>query len=816
VAIKSVNTSKLSSKLKDNLLSEVRILQELHHPHIVSLFYFKESHAHAHLVMEYCELGDLSAVIRKRASLGDHEATKDMVRKYPNPHVGGLNEVVVRHFLKQMASGLQWIRKRNFLHRDIKPQNLLLVPSRPWRDAHKTVRQPLMTDENVSESASGIDSLPLLKIADFGFARYLSSIQLADTLCGSPLYMAPEILRYEKYDAKADLWSTGTVLFEMMSGKPPFRATNHVELIARIDKNNDRIKFIEGLAISDGMKSLIKALLKKNPTERISYDNFFNHSAVREDIPNLHPEDRPEEAKPKVAKPDPEAQDEKPLSRQSSSNRIAAQGKSAERRTSDQSLKGKERKYSTGTTPERAARNERKYSAPADPPVLSEIKEALDREKKDADERRRVQEKAIQDVDFEREYVLVEKKAVEVNAFADELDHSPQVRAHQGALVRRTTPATVTYSTTAPQTTSRPWPTSRQPAVHHTRQRSLEKQLLGRSPTSASSAITKAINMATFRVLNLGTSPPGKGVMSPTGYNPFPDFPTAPLTTLLIGDGSKGVDSRDEDQRIVIVAEKLANRADVVSSFAEIKYQQLIPVKPVNVAGTTFGANIPEEPDEDLTVDATVTIAEEALVLYVHALSVLAKVFDITRNWFYRKRTADQDTSARSVPVRITVSVTAKVNTIVQWARSRFNDCLEKSEFVARKLVDAQKRLPSDHPGHPSNHPTNSTSSVTTSIGASADNITLTSGVTAEKLMYDRALEMSRLTAINELTNTDLEGGEVNYWTAIHMLEAILDDNEIDVLGRPIVKRDDDIVNGLESEDRATVQQGMFAVLERS
>ena len=816
MAIKSVNTSKLSSKLKDNLLSEVRILQELHHPHIVSLFYFKESHSHAHLVMEYCELGDLSAVIRKRASLGEHEATKDMVRKYPNPAIGGLNEVVVRHFLKQMASGLQWIRKRNFLHRDIKPQNLLLVPSRPWRDAHKAVRQPLMTDEHVSEPASGIDSLPLLKIADFGFARYLSSIQLADTLCGSPLYMAPEILRYEKYDAKADLWSTGTVLFEMMSGKPPFRATNHVELIARIDKNNDRIKFIEGLAISDGMKSLIKALLKKNPTERISYDNFFNHSVVREDIPNLHAEDRPA-SKPKAVKPDEAAvaQDEKPtspLSRTNSSNRIASQGRTAERRSSDQSLKGRERKHSTGTTPERAARNERKYSAAADPPALSEIKEALDREKQDAEERQRVQEKAAQDVDFEREYVLVEKKAVEVNAFADELNHSPHVRAHQGALVRRTTPATVTYSTTAPQTTSRPWPTSRQPAVHHTRQRSLEKQLLGRSPTSASSAITKAINMATFRVLNLGTSPPGK-VMSPTGYSPFPDFPPAPLTTLLIGDGSKGVDSRDEDQRIVIVAEKLANRADVVSSFAEIKYQQLIPVKPVNAAGTTFGANIPEEPDEDLTVDATVTIAEEALVLYVHALSVLAKVFDITRNWFYRKRTADQDSSARSVPVRITVSVTAKVNTIVQWARSRFNDCLEKSEFVARKLVDAQKRLPADHPGHPSNHPTNSTSSVTTSIGASADNITLTSGVTAEKLMYDRALEMSRLTAINELTNTDLEGGEVNYWTAIHMLEAILDDNDLDVLGRPMVKRDDDVVNGLESEDRATVQQGGFIAL---
>ena len=74
----------------------------------------------------------------------------------------------------------------------------------------------------------------MLKIADFGFARSLPSTSLAETLCGSPLYMAPEILRYEKYDAKADLWSVGTVLYEMVVGRPPFRATNHVELLRKI------------------------------------------------------------------------------------------------------------------------------------------------------------------------------------------------------------------------------------------------------------------------------------------------------------------------------------------------------------------------------------------------------------------------------------------------------------------------------------------------------------------------------------------------------------------------------------------------------
>ena len=93
----------------------------------------------------------------------------------------------------------------------------------------------------------------MLKIADFGFARSLPSTALAETLCGSPLYMAPEILRYEKYDARADLWSVGTVLYEMMTGKPPFRASNHVDLLRRIEKGEDKIKFADEIVISDSI-----------------------------------------------------------------------------------------------------------------------------------------------------------------------------------------------------------------------------------------------------------------------------------------------------------------------------------------------------------------------------------------------------------------------------------------------------------------------------------------------------------------------------------------------------------------------------------
>lgn len=87
--------------------------------------------------------------------------------------------------------------------------------------------------------------------------------------------MAPEILRYEKYDAKADLWSVGAVLYEMSVGKPPFRAQNHVELLRKIEKSEDKISFPEEKYVAQDIKNLIRGLLKRNPIERISFSEFF-------------------------------------------------------------------------------------------------------------------------------------------------------------------------------------------------------------------------------------------------------------------------------------------------------------------------------------------------------------------------------------------------------------------------------------------------------------------------------------------------------------------------------------------------------------
>ncbi|KAI8075914.1 kinase-like domain-containing protein [Gilbertella persicaria] len=202
--------------------------------------------------MEFCSLGDLSHYIKQIRS---HKSTKGSA--------GGLPERVVRHFLRQLASALQFLRSQNLIHRDIKPQNLLLTPDK--------------------------DDLPLLKVADFGFARFLPNASLADTLCGSPLYMGPEILSYKKYDAKADLWSVGAVLYEMVTGRPPFRASNHIELLKKIQENNDQIHFPDerhhDIQIGSDLKDLIRKLLVMNPVSRISFDDFFKHPAVLPEQP---------------------------------------------------------------------------------------------------------------------------------------------------------------------------------------------------------------------------------------------------------------------------------------------------------------------------------------------------------------------------------------------------------------------------------------------------------------------------------------------------------------------------------------------------
>lgn len=192
------------------------------------------------------------------------------------------------------AEAVRFLRSQDLIHRDIKPQ----VCTHPRRygiiqfsaDPEQNL---LLQPASPSEVAEGHPlGIPILKVADFGFARVLPTAAMAETLCGSPLYMAPEILRYEKYDAKADLWSVGAVLYEMAVGRSPFRAPNHVELLRRIERGNDRIKFPDEsskaqqpgpdgsepppiIPVSQDIKTLIRGLLKQRPAQRMGFEEFF-------------------------------------------------------------------------------------------------------------------------------------------------------------------------------------------------------------------------------------------------------------------------------------------------------------------------------------------------------------------------------------------------------------------------------------------------------------------------------------------------------------------------------------------------------------
>ncbi|OCH91050.1 kinase-like protein, partial [Obba rivulosa] len=281
VAIKTTNTTELSKTLLECLQREIEILRLLSHRHIVKLLEVFHAERHVHLIFEFCAGGTLANYILKRGRVEGLEYIPSLGAAptyYQHPKAGGLDELVVRNFLRQLARAIKFLRQHAVVHRDITPQNILLHPA---SSSEISRGQPL--------------GIPILKLADFSFSRSLPDAMMAETLCGSPLYMAPEILRYQKYDAKVDLWSVGAVLYEMAVGKAPFRAQNHIELLKKIETFKN-IKFpdedpqVRARSIANGeelkpvpndIKGLIRSLLKRLPQERCSFDDFFKSRAVQ-------------------------------------------------------------------------------------------------------------------------------------------------------------------------------------------------------------------------------------------------------------------------------------------------------------------------------------------------------------------------------------------------------------------------------------------------------------------------------------------------------------------------------------------------------
>ncbi|XP_068081474.1 serine/threonine-protein kinase ULK3 [Anabrus simplex] len=227
VAIKCVEKSKLTGSAVDNIITEISLLKVLKHENIVEMKDFQWDDRYIYIIMEFCEAGDLLRFIHKR-------------RKLP--------EAICKRFLQQLALALRFLRSHNVCHMDLKPQNLLLTA------------KPKLT----------------LKVADFGFAQYLSTDEQNSSLRGSPLYMAPEILLKRKYDARVELWSVGVIMYECLFGKAPYSSSHFQELAEKI-KARTPIEIPHSPPTSGECQDLLRKLLQHDPNQRIDYESFFQH-----------------------------------------------------------------------------------------------------------------------------------------------------------------------------------------------------------------------------------------------------------------------------------------------------------------------------------------------------------------------------------------------------------------------------------------------------------------------------------------------------------------------------------------------------------
>ncbi|KAG0575230.1 hypothetical protein KC19_VG328700 [Ceratodon purpureus] len=227
VAMKFILKHGKSDKDIENLRQEIEILRQLKHENIIEMLDAFESPQEFCVVTEFAQ-GELFEILEDDKNLP---------------------EAQVQAIAKQLVKALHYLHSHRIIHRDMKPQNILI-------------------------GAGGI-----VKLCDFGFARAMScNTMVLRSIKGTPLYMAPELVREQPYNHTADLWSLGVILYELYVGQPPFYTNSVYTLIRHIVK--DPVKYPD--SISPNFKSFLKGLLNKVSQNRLTWPGLLEHPFVRE------------------------------------------------------------------------------------------------------------------------------------------------------------------------------------------------------------------------------------------------------------------------------------------------------------------------------------------------------------------------------------------------------------------------------------------------------------------------------------------------------------------------------------------------------
>ena len=234
-AIKSIDkTDDQNLEEKANFSREVEIMYKLHHPNIVKLYGHFEDSKYCYFIMQYIPKRSVYEIIPKPG-------------KKPNLQL-------IASVMKDLISAVYYLHnmKPIIIHRDIKPENVLL-------------------DENSRAY-----------LTDFGWSNYIQSFKRRTTVCGTPLYLPPEMVNETSHDEKADIWCIGVLLFELSTGRVPFDGRD----LETVKANILRLNITWPREIDPEVKDLISQILRLNPKSRLSIEEILSHSFFSKYFPN--------------------------------------------------------------------------------------------------------------------------------------------------------------------------------------------------------------------------------------------------------------------------------------------------------------------------------------------------------------------------------------------------------------------------------------------------------------------------------------------------------------------------------------------------
>jgi len=219
---------------------EIEIMYKIHQSNIVRLFNHFEDNEYCYFVMEYIENGNLF----------QQPAWKNN-KCFPSSDVAKI--------IKEIICAVYYLHNMDppIIHRDIKPENVL------------------------------IDKNGVAKLTDFGWSNYVDSNEVRRTYCGTPVYLAPEMIKEIGHDEHLDIWCIGVLLFELLTGNVPFKGKD----IDSLNNNILQLKIVWPKDISNTAKNLILKILKRDPGDRISLVDMLKHPFFKEKLNNDHLEE---------------------------------------------------------------------------------------------------------------------------------------------------------------------------------------------------------------------------------------------------------------------------------------------------------------------------------------------------------------------------------------------------------------------------------------------------------------------------------------------------------------------------------------------